>query len=76
MATTVFPDLTHPPREREIAALVARGHTNKQIAAGMGLAPRTVDTHVGRLLKKLGVPSRAAVAPWARAWGLVAEDTP
>ena len=49
------------PREREVAALVAEGRTNGLIAAALGLATRTVDTHVARILKKLGVASRAEV---------------
>jgi non-specific serine/threonine protein kinase len=58
-------------RERQIAALIARGLTNRQIAAELGIAPRTADTHVSRILHKLGVPARAAVAAWAREQGLV-----
>ncbi|HEX5504168.1 MAG TPA: BTAD domain-containing putative transcriptional regulator [Thermomicrobiales bacterium] len=50
------------PREREIAALVARGLTNRQVAAALDLAPRTVDTHVANLLHKLGLTSRDQVA--------------
>ncbi len=51
-------------REREIAALVAAGHTNRQIAAELGITERTVDTHVGHILGKLGLSSRAGVATW------------
>lgn len=58
-------------RERQIAALIACGLTNRQIAAELGIAPRTADTHVSRILHKLGVPARAAVAAWAREQGLV-----
>lgn len=58
-------------RERQIAALIARGLTNRAIATELGIAQRTVDTHVGHILGKLGVPSRAAVAAWAREQGLV-----
>ncbi|HEX5503334.1 MAG TPA: LuxR C-terminal-related transcriptional regulator, partial [Thermomicrobiales bacterium] len=49
-------------REREVADLLARGLTNAQIAAALGMATRTADTHVGRILHKLGLPSRAEVA--------------
>lgn len=49
-------------REREVAALVAAGMTNKQIAAHLVIAPRTVDTHVEHILSKLGVSSRTMVA--------------
>ena len=49
------------PREYAVARLVARGLTNAQIAAELRLAVRTVDTHVSRVLRKLGVSSRHAV---------------
>ena len=49
-------------REQEISALVARGLTNRRIAKELTLSKRTVDTHVGRILKKLGVSSREQVA--------------
>ena len=49
-------------REWEIAALIARGLTNRQIASELTLSERTVETHVARILKKLGVGSRDQVA--------------
>jgi DNA-binding NarL/FixJ family response regulator len=49
-------------REREIAGLIAHGLTNRQIGARLFIAERTVDTHVGRILAKLGCTSRAQVA--------------
>lgn len=52
------------PRERTIAWLVAEGPTNRQIAARLGIARRTVDTHVSRILKKLGLTSRVQLAAW------------
>jgi non-specific serine/threonine protein kinase len=54
------------PREREVAALVARGLTSRQIAAELGLAERTVETHVNRVLHKLGLTSRTQIAVWLR----------
>jgi non-specific serine/threonine protein kinase len=50
------------PREREVAALLARGLTNSQIASALSMAPRTADTHVSRILQKLGLASRSHVA--------------
>jgi DNA-binding NarL/FixJ family response regulator len=50
------------PREQAVARLVARGLTNPQIAAELGAAERTIDTHVSRILRKLGVSSRHAIA--------------
>ncbi|MEU6225530.1 LuxR C-terminal-related transcriptional regulator [Streptomyces sp. NPDC047042] len=51
-------------REREVAALVARGMSNRQIAARLVLSVRTVDFHVQNIRAKLGVGTRAQVAGW------------
>ncbi|WP_084174215.1 helix-turn-helix transcriptional regulator [Pseudofrankia saprophytica] len=48
-------------RERQIAELVAAGQTNRQIAAELFVSEKTVESHVTKVLAKLGVPSRAAV---------------
>ncbi|GAA3884192.1 LuxR family transcriptional regulator [Saccharothrix violaceirubra] len=47
------------PREREVARLLAQGRTNREIADVLFLSPRTVEQHVARVLRKLGVASRA-----------------
>jgi predicted ATPase/DNA-binding CsgD family transcriptional regulator/DNA-binding XRE family transcriptional regulator len=57
-------------REREVAALVARGFSNRQIAETLVIAPRTADTHVGHILDKLGLRSRAQIAAWIVEHGL------
>lgn len=51
-------------REEEVALLVACGLTNSRIAEELSISARTVDTHVGRILKKLGLHSREQVAHW------------
>ncbi|WP_327731397.1 LuxR C-terminal-related transcriptional regulator [Streptomyces sp. NBC_00487] len=52
------------PREQEVAALVAKGMSNRQIASSLGRSPRTVHGHVENILAKLGFGSRAQVASW------------
>ncbi len=51
-------------REREVAQLVARGLSNREIAARLYLSERTVDNHVRHILDKLGFDSRVQVASW------------
>jgi len=50
------------PRERDVAAWVARGRTNSEIAAILAARPRTVEKHVEKILLKLGVENRTAAA--------------
>ena len=52
------------PREREVAALIAQGKSNRAIAETLVLSPRTVDRHVERILAKLMFSSRAQIAAW------------
>jgi DNA-binding NarL/FixJ family response regulator len=57
-------------REREVAALVARGLTNREIARTLFVSERTAENHVQHILAKLGFGSRAQIAAWAVAQGL------
>ncbi|WP_159501901.1 LuxR C-terminal-related transcriptional regulator [Microbacterium sp. 18062] len=52
-------------REHDVVAGIHRGLSNRDIAEELVLSVRTVDTHVQRILAKLGVSSRAQVAVWA-----------
>ena len=52
------------PRERQVAALVAEGLSNRQIAERLAVAKRTVDTHVEHILAKLDFTSRTQIAAW------------
>ncbi len=57
-------------REREVLELIALGHSNKRIAFELGVAEKTVKTHVGHLLAKLGVADRTQAALLAVQSGL------
>lgn len=59
-------DVRLSEREREILALVARGHTDARIAQDLVLSAHTVHRHVANIRTKLGVPTRAAAAAWAK----------
>jgi ATP/maltotriose-dependent transcriptional regulator MalT len=50
------------PREREVAALVAEGRTNRQIGAQLHLSEKTIEKHVSSSMAKLGVSSRTGIA--------------
>jgi predicted ATPase/DNA-binding CsgD family transcriptional regulator len=50
------------PTEVKIAGLVAKGRSNREIAASLSLSPRTVQTHVSHILVKLGAGSRSQIA--------------
>ena len=52
------------PREREVAGLVAEGRSNGEIGTALVIAARTADTHVGHILSKLGLHTRAQIAAW------------
>jgi DNA-binding NarL/FixJ family response regulator len=51
-------------REWEVAGLIARGLTNRQIASMLVLSERTAERHVENIRDKLGVTSRAQIAAW------------
>ena len=51
-------------REREVALLVAQGLTNPQIASELSVSRSTANNHVARILRKLGLRSRAQIAAW------------
>jgi DNA-binding CsgD family transcriptional regulator len=57
-------------RELEVAALVAAGRSNREIGDALFMSERTAATHVGNILGKLGVKSRAQIAAWVQERGL------
>src|SRR5215217_2115339 len=60
--STRSPPLTR--REQQVAALVARGPTNRQIATELSISEHTVANHVAKLLRKLGLDSRSQITAW------------
>ena len=51
-------------REYQVAELVARGLSNKDVAKELVISQRTAEGHVAKIMDKLGVSSRAQVAVW------------
>ncbi|MGO9297706.1 MAG: LuxR C-terminal-related transcriptional regulator [Streptosporangiaceae bacterium] len=58
------------PRELEVAAIIADGKSNKEIAAQLYISPATAARHVANILRKLGFSSRVQIATWAREIGV------
>ena len=58
-------------REREVLALVAEGKSNQKIAQALIVTERTVEFHVGNILRKLGVASRVEAAVWTKEHGVI-----
>lgn len=58
-------------REREIFQLIAEGHSNKEIAAILGVSPTTVDTHRTHILQKLDVHNTAELVLYAVRRGVI-----
>ena len=66
--TAALADLTG--REREVLALIAQGHSNKQAAAALKISPRTVESHRDSLMRKLGIRTVAGLTRFAMQTGL------
>jgi len=67
-AREIFGGLT--ARERAVAALIAQGNSNRQIAAAMTVRVKTIETYVTRILHKLDFNSRVQIATWTIEVGL------
>ncbi len=67
-AKNLFGGLTE--REREVAALIAQGKANREIAEVLVVNYRTIEKHIENILSKLGFTSRAQIAVWASEKGL------
>ncbi|MDQ7879588.1 response regulator transcription factor [Microbacterium sp. QXD-8] len=66
------PETVLTPRELDVLRLVARGHSNKQIAVALGIGESTVKTHLLKIFEKLGVADRTRAATLAMERGLLA----
>ncbi|RVW02764.1 ATP-binding protein [Rhodococcus xishaensis] len=64
VAIPTAPTSVLTPRQREVAELVARGLTDREIAETLMIALRTAEGHVERVLTKLGFGSRTQIAAW------------
>ena len=58
------------PREREVLALVANGRTTKQVAASLGISPRTVEAHREAVMRKLNIRTVAGLTRYALEEGI------
>ena len=67
---SALPDSPLTARQREVAALVARGATNRQIARQLGITDKTVEVHLAQIMARLEVHNRAQVATHAVRAGL------
>ncbi len=66
------PDVPLSGRERDVLGLIARGATNREIAAELQLSPHTVKDHTSSLYRKLGARNRAEAVQRAQRLGLLA----
>jgi non-specific serine/threonine protein kinase len=62
-------------REGEVAAMVAQGLSNRQIAQDLFLSERTIEVHVSKILRKLKLASRTEIAAWATEQRLIAPNS-
>ena len=62
-------------RERQVAALIAEGKSNKEIAQALFISERTVEGHVSNTLTRLNVTARTQIAAWAVETELTKDDS-
>jgi ATP/maltotriose-dependent transcriptional regulator MalT len=68
------PHATLTRREEDVAAMIAKGLSNHQIAQEFCLSERTIEKHVSKILRKLGRTSRTEIAAWATQQRLLAPN--
>lgn len=62
------------PRERDVARLIATGRSNKEVAAALGITPKTAETHRTRIMRKLELHSVVDLVHYAIRHGLIEID--
>jgi DNA-binding CsgD family transcriptional regulator len=65
LPATLAPVFPLTPREREVADLLARGMSNREIGDELSISVATAERHVSNIMTKLGVRSRTQIATWA-----------
>ena len=69
LVTTMHATLT--PRERQVATLLAFGHTNAEVAEKLTISVRTAEMHRSNAMRKLSAETRAEIVRWALDRGLL-----
>jgi len=59
------------PREVEVLSLIARGASTRQVAASLGITPKTAGTHIERIYAKTGASTRSTATLFAMQHGLL-----
>ena len=75
-APSAAPPTPLTPREHEVLRLVADGLSDREVATRLGISPKTVEKHVGAVLRKSGTPSRTAAVVHALDSGWFEQDLP
>lgn len=73
-AIPLGPSETLTTREREVLHLAAEGHSNAEIAARLGISPRTAETHRANLMRKLGLRSQTELIRYAMRRGIIPSE--
>lgn len=64
------------PRETEVLALIAKGHTNKEIADRLHISVKTVEAHRSHIMSRIGAESRADLMEYAVNYDLITHNAP
>ena len=67
---------TLTPRQRDVVRLLAEGRTMKEVAATLGVSPRTVETHKYQSMEALGLKTTAELIRYALEHGLTTPSAP